>query len=277
MLKVVATDEIERKIIEDYKQGHSLRTIGKIINRSHIHVWNIIKKINPDILRPPRLWRKYHFTHRYFKDYTSENSYWMGFLDADGYIDLARNRIELKIHSRDIDRLTALRVCVNGDFPIYRYKTRPHVGISMFSKEMVNDLIEKGIGLKSLKLEPPVGIPDDFVRHFIRGYFDGDGSISLGACNSRRLKPSFQIVGPKPLLAWVKERLIEQAGVDSSIGIRFGGGSWRLRIENQRSLAKIRHYFYDNVDESLFMKRKKNFMPYSPTLASKQVILTNPQ
>ena len=249
-------EEIE-KIIRAYEQGYSLRAVGRKIGRSHLFVWKILKKFNPDILRPPRLWHKFSFAHRYFRDWTPENSYWMGFIDADGHVNVKRARVEVKLHGRDIDRLVALRNAVNGNFPIYQFKTRPQAGILMVSKEMVNDLIQKGIGVKSPCLKPPIGIPEDCVRHFIRGYFDGDGSISLSWSSNGVLRPLFQILGSKCCLEWMNGKLIEQAGVKSSINIRFREGCWALGIGSRRSLIKIRDYFYDNVDESLFMKRKK--------------------
>lgn len=44
---------------------------------------------------------------------------------------------------------------------------------------MHDDLIKHGcIPNKSLKLKFPTTVPDKLIRHFVRGYFDGDGSIA---------------------------------------------------------------------------------------------------
>lgn len=46
-----------------------------------------------------------------------------------------------------------------------------------------NDLIKHGcIANKSLKLTFPV-LPEELIHHFIRGYFDGDGTV--GACKNK--------------------------------------------------------------------------------------------
>ncbi len=249
------TKEIEDIIVSLYKQGNSLRTIGKKTGHSHLFVWKILKS-NSIVLRS-RGWHKCSFTYQYFRDYTRENSYWMGFIAADGHVNVKRDRIELKIHSRDVDRLIAFRSALNGDLPIYRFKTRPHVGIIICSKEMVSDLVEKGVGPKAYALRVPAGIPDVCVRHFIRGCFDGDGSISLIRCGNRRPRPLFQILGSEHLLKWIKMKLMEQAQVNSFVRIRSEDGCWALRAESWRSLSKLRDYFYSDVVEQLYMKRKK--------------------
>lgn len=247
----------KEKIISAYKQGCSLRAIGKEIGRSHLFVWKILKTFNPDILRSPRSYRKYSFDCRYFRNYSPENSYWMGFIDADGHVDTRRGRVELKLHCRDLDRISAFRNSVNGNFPIYKFKTRPFVGIQVFSRDLVNDLVQKNIGVKSPNLEPPIGILKDHVRHFIRGYFEGDGSISLGHRHNGRLNPIFGILGSRHLLEWMKEKMIEQAGVKSRMKITPRKGCWALKLGSYDSLNRIRQYFYEDVDKSLYMIRKK--------------------
>ena len=63
---------------------------------------------------------------------------------------------------------------------------------------MANDLINLGcIPNKSLILLPPK-LKDEFISHFIRGYFDGDGSIGK---YKNRYKITF--LGTNDLLLWI--------------------------------------------------------------------------
>jgi biotin operon repressor len=255
--RIYVESEIEKEILNAYEDGLSLRAVAKKMGCSHLHVWKTMKKLRPNALRPQRNPRKYHFIDDYFSEYTEENSYWMGFISADGHVGVKRGRIEIKLHSKDVDRLIAFRNVVKGDFPIYRYNTRPHVSVVMFSRKMINDLTEKGIGPKASALRIPLDIPDTCARHFIRGCFDGDGSISLSRAPNGSLRPTFQILGSKCLLEWMSKKLVGQAGVESSINVRLMEGCWALCMGSRRSLIKIKHYFYDNVAESLYMNRKK--------------------
>lgn len=280
MERVHVESEIEKEILNAYEDGLSLRAVAKKMGCSHIHVWKTMKKLRPNVLRPQRNPRKYHFIDDYFSDYTEENSYWMGFISADGHVGVKRGRIEIKIHSKDIDRLIAFRNALNGDFPIYRYNTRPHVSVVMFSRKMVNDLIEKEIGPKASALRIPLNIPDTCARHFIRGCFDGDGSISLVQNVNGRSRPLFQIIGTEHPMKWIQAKLIEQAQVNSHVRLRSGDGCWALRIESWGYLPKLRDYLYNDVAEPLYMKRKKEkfelcFMTRENPLPSRRLFFSS--
>lgn len=68
---------------------------------------------------------------------------------------------------------------------------------------MRDKLIDYGmIGRTQIK-----NLPDHLIHHFIRGLFDGDGSITsaLDKWNKRRYR--FALVGNKELLLWVQNKL----------------------------------------------------------------------
>ena len=59
----------------------------------------------------------------------------------------------------------------------------------MTSQKTVDDLKEKGvIELKTYDITFPTfeQVPEHLIHHFIRGYFDGDGSICYGIQNNTR-------------------------------------------------------------------------------------------
>lgn len=82
---------------------------------------------------------------------------------------------------------------------------------------MFEDLIKQGcIPNKSLVLTFPNKhqVPENLINHFIRGYFDGDGSISYGIRerysvrkkqNVKRLSVSAQFIGTKEMLAVIDD------------------------------------------------------------------------
>jgi hypothetical protein len=117
---------------------------------------------------------------------TEEKAYWLGFLYADGSItyDTIRNRyvIELALAEKDLNHLEKFKNFLMSSKNIeYRESTKAY-RISIYSKKMCKDLIKLGcVPKKSLTLVFPneKQIPKPLIIHFIRGYFDGDGSISL--------------------------------------------------------------------------------------------------
>ncbi|WP_243525718.1 LAGLIDADG family homing endonuclease [Bacillus pseudomycoides] len=116
---------------------------------------------------------------------TEDKAYWLGFLYADGYLDVPDNKLVLETKYDDREHLKKL---INHLCPqkIYKKKTIEKFGnvydsafVYFNSPEIVGDLINIGCtGVKTFTLEFPKGrISPELLRHFIRGYFDGDGSV----------------------------------------------------------------------------------------------------
>jgi hypothetical protein len=117
---------------------------------------------------------------------TEEKAYWLGFLYADGYISSATNIIELCLKAEDKEHIQKFKSFLNhvnkiGEKNIKlneeNYKA---YRISFNDKIMKQDLINKGCTPnKSLTLTFPKEnqVPNYLIRHFVRGYIDGDGSL----------------------------------------------------------------------------------------------------
>lgn len=90
------------------------------------------------------------------------------------------NKFNLKfsLQKNDVDAVKAFKNAI--EFAGAIIVNRNNIGVSIGSKSIYNDLNRYGvIERKSGKEIIPFGlIPDDLIRHFIRGYFDGDGCIS---------------------------------------------------------------------------------------------------
>lgn len=124
---------------------------------------------------------------------TQETAYILGLLYADGWIENNHTfGIELLEHDKDI--LERIKSAMHSEQKLYpriqkinnklKYVFRVHRSC------MVQDLICLGCTeRKSLTLKFPNKniVPDELMSHFIRGYFDGDGSVSEG----RNVKVNF--------------------------------------------------------------------------------------
>ena len=109
---------------------------------------------------------------------TEEKAYWLGFLYADGYISSNEDKIELCLAEKDFHHLEKFKdfiglpnkICYRAANKAYRYSFR--------SASCKQNLIKQGcIPKKSLILQFPTEeqVPNYLLRHFLRGYFDGDG------------------------------------------------------------------------------------------------------
>lgn len=146
---------------------------------------------------------RYHCDYDYFKVIdTEEKAYWLGFIFADGWTYLSRSTeagcLGIELQKGDVGHLRKFNKSIHGNYKI-TFRTRENTtdvapgihdmcAIRIFSREMTDDLIEKGVvPNKSLVKEFPTDIPEDLIRHFIRGYFDGNGCVSAGKDKDKRI------------------------------------------------------------------------------------------
>jgi DNA-binding transcriptional regulator WhiA len=109
---------------------------------------------------------------------TEEKAYWLGFLYADGSVGSKEHKIELGLAEQDLKQIEKFRDFIGIMNKISYRPTTKSYRYSFRSESCKKDLIKQGcVPKKSLILKFPTEdqVPKDLIRHFIRGYFDGDG------------------------------------------------------------------------------------------------------
>lgn len=166
------------EIKKDYENGLSLTQLSKIERVSRQKISRDLKKINVQIVNQHN---KLKFNEHYFDNIDSEEkSYWLGFIFADGCIMNNTKTFELglsKIDSGHIDKFKK-SILFTGKV----YNKEKSISCCLRSKHLWETLNNYGCTpRKSLTLKfPNINIFNNkkLVRHFIRGYFDGDGCIT---------------------------------------------------------------------------------------------------
>lgn len=132
---------------------------------------------------------KYFCNSNYFDKIDSANkAYWLGFIAADGYIrsKAKYNNLALGIclSNKDKEHLLKFKTDIEATNPILDFQENRYGTINsrilITDEHLCNRLIELGIvEHKSLTLQFPSAdlLPQHLVNDFVRGYFDGDGSI----------------------------------------------------------------------------------------------------
>lgn len=149
--------------------------IKKILNR------NGIKKRTPSEYN-----KKYARNSNYFDVIDTENkAYFLGLLYADGNNCSPHNSITLSLQEEDGYLIEQFKNEIGYEGPIHydrlhdknpRHKNQ--VRITLNDEHMSRQLYNLGIvDNKSLILKFPTFLRDDLLRHFIRGFFDGDGGV----------------------------------------------------------------------------------------------------
>lgn len=110
--------------------------------------------------------------------------YLLGVYMSDGTIT-NNNRKRFELTSKDHDWIKSIKDLISPDRPIY--VARKHYRrLAISDKEIVEWLVKNGCTpRKSLTLKMPT-VPDEHLPDFVRGYFDGDGSVTF--CNYQKRK-----------------------------------------------------------------------------------------
>ena len=146
---------------------------------------------------------KYTANHDFFVYPSLLNSYWAGFIAADGCIHPDRNWLEISIQKSDQEHLGLFLEHIEADHPVrcYDFDKYSIARVDVFSEQIVADL-EANFGIcsrKSLTLSPP-RLEGDFAVAFLAGYLDGDGCVHVK--NDKYL--SLQFTGTKKMLEWIR-------------------------------------------------------------------------
>lgn len=196
--------------------------------------------------------------HNYFKTWSRNMAYIFGFWCADGNIYQTNrvNQFSIKLKKNDRCLLESILKEMKSSHKIYDYKNNS-CGFNIGSKDICNDLISLGgIPNKSLGLKFP-NIPSEFISDFIRGYFDGDGTVT-------NKHYSVKILGTEDFLLKLSEILETE-------NIRIHSIEIANKDENKSSLCKsltitrlvecekFRDFIYKDINaESLYLQRKYN-------------------
>jgi len=134
--------------------------------------------------------RRYIVNDHFFKKWSGDMAYVFGFWAADGYIRKRWDRYSYEYgfgicqQSKDRYILEKILEAMGSNNHICCPKTRPNMShFEINSQKIFNDVVKLGgLPRKSLVMRFP-DIPKKYLPDFLRGYFDGDGCISLNTKN----------------------------------------------------------------------------------------------
>lgn len=211
----------------------------------------ILKKYNIP-LKTSRELAKYKYDENYFELIdTEEKAYWLGFICADGFLSSTRKHVIIELNKNDFHHLEKFRDCVSGNQQIHFYKQKLGETVRIeFSGNMYYSLTKMGLtSNKSYDLILPTKyIPDNLIRHFIRGFFDGDGSIHFDSYKDR-YRISF--TGLENVLNELKSIL--KIDVKLSMDKRTKS-TYYLVINKEENIKRVLCYMYE--DSNIYLDRK---------------------
>lgn len=225
-------------------------------------------RAKPKIKQPP----KWHVNTNFFKKWSSEMAYVLGFFAADGSMVInPRGAHYLDFHITDKDLLFEIRKTLDSN---HKIKERERGGnrkniyrLQIGSKKMFNDLINLGLTPRKTKTLQLPKVPQKYFPDFVRGYFDGDGTVAI--CTYKRknrnnkkytvLQSGFTS-GSEIFLKQLQEKLKRIANLSGCL--TFLAGVCRLKYCINDSM-KLYNFMYYSDDIKFFLERKqKIFQKY---------------
>ena len=184
-MKYNNVNDFKEEIISLYQKGVLKKDIREQLNISESALTKFFKENTI-----------YKFREDAFENIDSEEkAYWLGFLWADGY---CKSGIDIEL--TDEDHIIKLKefLKINNKIIQRNRNNSTTFRLNCNSKKLANDLVALGFDLKDNRINIP-NIKDELLRHFIRGYFDGDGCITgwlaIEKGKSDRVRYSFDICG----------------------------------------------------------------------------------
>lgn len=250
----------EQEIINDYLFGLNMNQIAEKYNCSSQGVRKLLIRNNTTKRTRSQARRKFQFNESYFEVIdNSTKAYWLGFIAADGTITERGNSKSLTINLQWNDK--SLLDCFKSDLeydgniyelPIRKRNPNKQCVIRINSYKLCTDLSKYYITpRKSFTVQFPE-IDECFYKDYIRGYFDGDGCISINKYG----KPMFTIVsGSKIILEQINKILSEKCHIEPS-SILTRKSVFTMGFYSKDKVKRVFQYLYTNADR--FLERKFN-------------------
>lgn len=257
-------DPTFEEVKELYDQDWQVYKIADHFNSYRRIIRSILKDKEIYVKQPKDYNRKYQVNEDFFDNITTEaQAYILGFIYADGnvsgnyslIIDLSSKDAELmykieKFIFKDLGNVEIYDRDIKGEF----------VHFAAHSKQLYDGLAKYGCSeSKTFKIRFPHNLDPSLYHHFIRGYFDGDGSVN--AKMYRGTGTSLKIISNLDFVKQLKH-IIEQ-----SVDVNFylsepeesitGGEKFTATISLLGNHNTLKMYNYLYKDATIYLERKR--------------------
>lgn len=257
------TKEFIDKCYIEYSEGVSISKIASEHNVDRHSLSKALKRHFPDLVVSRRNYNKITGTplnSKFFSVIDSEEkAYWLGFLYADGYLKKDKPVIELSLKSSDKEHLLKFLNSIESDSKIYdrsiklNKKQYPSSRVCLYNRELHSNLESLGcMNNKSKILRYPTFLNKDMERHFIRGFFDGDGSITLESNSLDRVSRVRIFSGSEVFIKELSARLNRYLDID--INYVWDRTCFALVYGRKEEKIKVLDYMYKECN--IYLDRK---------------------
>lgn len=237
------------KAVKLYSQGMSVPEINKKYGFNTYKLYKELKE--KELTRSHREKSlKYKCNEDYFNKIDNQKkAYWLGYMCADGYITKTKYGYVSAVTSKDGDHLELFKQDLESTHEVKKYSTTTSYGNTEYyrllitSKQLFYGLKNNGCVENKSKILLPPNIDKNLERHWIRGYYDGDGSIRKRPQSKSGF--SLSVLGTEQVVSWINNYINGSFWYDSIKDI------WYL---DTTITLEILDFLYDNADRHLERK-----------------------
>jgi hypothetical protein len=250
----IKNEKYDKIALQRISDGESINTVAKSIGIDAQALSLRLKKYySIDILPDGKKKIDSLFFHNIN---TEEKAYWLGFLMADGYIN-GKNEIELTLKKQDASHITKFKKAIGSTHKTSSKrltidgKEYMAAKVSFKDRQMHADLISHGcINRKSLSIEYPDLCNLEMYRCFVRGYFDGDGTVYW---NRNYVRCEF-VTGSTHFALATRDYLKEIVKIESSITKDKRSELYHVKILSRDESFLFLKHIYENAN--IYLDRK---------------------
>lgn len=246
-------------IKELYKQGVSAKQLGYKykIDKRRVFKWakeeGLLRSCN-DSKRITSFEQ-----HKFDIIDTKEKAYWLGFFYADAYNSEKTNTFVISLSDNDYDHLAKLANFVQ--LSISKIKRTVVKGnkictLKLYSKHLCNIMKSHGCpSSKSFILTYPNFIDNKLHNHFIRGLFDGDGSVST---NYKNKAWKANLVSTKQCNDSIADIIYKETGIKikSSYISKTNNNTYLLEQGGNKKVKEVLDWIYFDSNVKCRLNRK---------------------
>lgn len=179
------TEQEIQKAIDMFNNGMSVTKIAKALNRDRGTLTKRMKAAGVNITQHCN---KKQVNSSFFDEWNELSAYWLGFIFADGHLT---NNNQLDICIKDKDHLEKFKANINSEHSISTkiINGKSYYRINITDKQIGTRLKQLGVNSNKTYGWTIPEIPHEYIKHFIRGLYDGDGNF-----NDRKYRPVIRIV-----------------------------------------------------------------------------------
>jgi hypothetical protein len=246
---------LQETVLKDWLSGEYLSSNKLAIHHglSHSAVYCFLKKKQCVFIKTGFINRKYALNESYFDVIdTEEKAYFLGWLYSDGYNNEKDGVACLILQERDKNILLRLNECIGSEKSLtfikkYNPNRQNYYKLIMSSRRISTQLASLGcMQAKTFKIVFPEWLNVNLRRHFVRGYFDGDGCIS---------GINWSLFGRKVFLEFIQNLLIKELNL-SKTKILERETLYVLKYNGYNNLTLLYNWFYSGA--TIWLGRKKD-------------------